>query len=138
MQVSQNEIIVTKKLSTPVAVEESGQKAYHKKKAIFRTYQVIWYILGIIEILLAFRLILKALGANPLSGFTNLIYTLSDLLALPFAGILPVTATSNSVFEWSTLIAATVYLIVAYGIVELMQFVKPVTSEEVEQNVDTT
>lgn len=136
MQVSQNEIIVTKKINTPVVEEELGPRAYHQKKAIFRTYQVIWYILGIIEILLAFRLILKALGANPMSGFTNLIYALSDPLALPFLGILPVTATSNFVFEWSTLIAAAVYLVIAYGIVELMQFVKPVTSEEVEHTVD--
>lgn len=89
------------------------------------------------EILLGFRVALKALGANPLSGFANLIYTLSDPLAVPFNGILGVSVSGTSVFEWSTLIAVAVYFLVAYGIVELLQFIKPVTQEEVEQNVDT-
>ena len=113
------------------------QKALQKKKAIFRTHQIIWYILGIIEFLLAFRMTLKALGANPASGFTNLIYTLSDPLALPFSGIFGVTATNQgNFFEWSTLIAVIVYALIAYGIIQLMQLVKPVSREEVEQTVD--
>ncbi len=128
---------VTKKEVVPQVTGEAPQKVYHKKKAIFRTYQVIWYILGAIEILLGFRVALKTLGANPLSGFTHLIYTLSDPLALPFSGILSATVSGSSVFEWSTFFAVAVYALVAYGLVELMQFVKPVTKEEVEQGVDS-
>src|SRR5688572_22512241 len=80
------------------------QEIYDTKKSIFRTYQVVWYILGVIEVLLAFRVALKILGANPLSGFTNLVYTLSDPFALPFAGVLGVSIApaTGSIFEWST------------------------------------
>src|SRR3989344_4041747 len=88
---------------------EPPQKAYQKKKIIFRTYQIVWYIVGVIEVLLFFRIILKALGANPFSGFTKLVYALSDPLALPFAGIFRVTVSEGSVFEWSTFIAGIVY-----------------------------
>ncbi len=113
------------------------QQAYQKKKAIFRTYQYVWYILGLIEVLLAFRLILKMLGANPGSGFVSFIYGISDLFALPFAGILGTTATNaGSVFEWSTLIAMAVYLVVAWGIVKLLQLIKPTDPHEVSQVVD--
>jgi uncharacterized protein YggT (Ycf19 family) len=121
----------------PPVQNEHPKKVFQKKKAIFRTHQFIWYILGIIEVLLAFRVALKALGANPFSGFTNLIYNLSDPLALPFRGILGVTTTTQGSFlEWSTLIAALVYALIAYGLAELMQFIKPVSKEEVEQKVD--
>lgn len=131
-------VVKTTKQVTPSVQTEHPQRVFEKKKAIFRTHQVIWYILGIIELLLAFRMALKALGANPLSGFTSLIYALSDPLALPFSGILGVTATSGgNFFEWSTIIAAIVYALIAYGIAELMQFIKPVTKEEVEQKVDS-
>ena len=115
---------------------EPPQRVYKKKKAIFRSYQVIWYILAVIEILLGFRFVLKAFAANPFSGFTNLVYTVSNPLASPFSDILAPTVYGNSVFEWSTLIAAAVYAIIAYGIVYLLQIGKPVTPQEVSEEVD--
>jgi hypothetical protein len=120
---------------SPVRTEHP-QKVFEKKKVIFRTYQVIWYILAIIEILLAFRVAFRAIGANPYSGFANLIYALSDPLALPFSGILATPVSGSSVFEWSTIIAAIVYALIAYGLVYLLQIVKPVTPHEVEESVD--
>ncbi len=131
------QVVKTTKLMTPPIETEHPQKAFQKKKFIFRTYQIIWYILGIIEFLLAFRMTLKALGANPFSGFTSLIYSLSNPLVLPFSGILGVTTTpQGNFFEWSTVIAAIVYALAAYGLVELMQLIKPVSKDEVEQTVD--
>jgi len=114
----------------------SPQKEYQTKKAIFRTYQVIWYIVGIIEVMLAFRIVLKLLGANTSSGFTSFIYAVSNPFALPFAGILGVTGISSMVLEWSTMIAMIVYAVLAYGIVAFFQLVKPTNQGEVEQTVD--
>ena len=129
-QIKTTEQVVT----TSASGETSG--SYQKKKAIFRTYQIIWYILGIIETLLFFRVMLKLFAANPISGFVNLIYTFSDPFALPFYGIFRITASQGSILEWTTLFAMVVYLIVAFGLVELIKFVKPVTPEEVKQTVD--
>jgi len=114
----------------------SPQKEYKTKKAIFRTYQVIWYILGIIEVVLAFRILLKLLGANAYSGFTSFIYAISSPFASPFAGILGITGAAGMVLEWSTLIAMAVYAVLAYGIVAFFQLVKPTNPKEVEQTVD--
>jgi len=126
----------TKAVVTPAIKTEPPQRVYEKKKAIFRTYQVVWYILAVIEVLLGFRMTLKAFGANPFSAFTNMIYTVSTPFAYPFNGILPTYVSGNSIFEWSTLIAGIVYALVAYGIVYLLQIMKPVTPTEVAENVD--
>ena len=135
------QVVKTVKTVTPPPTAAVGheppQKVYQTKKAIFRTYQIIWYILGLIEVLLGFRIFLKMLGANPFSGFANLIYSVTDPLALPFYGVFGVTVTQGSVFEWSTIVAGIVYALFAYGLVELMQLIKPTNQVEVEQTVDS-
>ncbi len=131
--------VTTQKVSNAPVQTEPPQKAYEKKKFIFRTYQIIWYILGVVEILLVFRLVLKALGANPTSEFTNLIYGLSDPLVFPFSGIFRTTVSPSygAVFEWSIIIAIIVYAVIAFGLVQLLQLIKPTTPQEVENTVDT-
>ncbi len=83
----------------------------------------IWLVLGIVEVLLVFRFVLKLLGANPNSGFVNFVYSVSGPLAAPFRGIFSTpTAQGNittSVFEISTVVAIIVYAIIAWGIVKL-------------------
>lgn len=128
------QVVKTTKTVTPQIQTEHPQKVFEKKKVIFRTNQVIWYILGIIEILLAFRVALRLFGAYP-SEFTNLVYYLSAPFAIPFRGILK-TSSEGAFIEWSTLIAMLVYLLLAYGLVNLLQFIKPVTPQEVEKKVD--
>ena len=128
--------IVTKKVVHPVVQTEHPQKAYNKKKTIFRAYQVIWYLLGVIEVLLAFRFVLKAIGASPYSGFVSFIYIVSAPFAGPFQGVVGSYVSSGAVVEWSTVIAAIVYFVVAYGLVYLIQLIKPVGQEEVEETVD--
>lgn len=123
--------------TSPPVQTEHPQKVYEKKKTIFRTYQVIWYILGVIEILLTFRVVLKMLGANISSPFVSLIYVITDPLAAPFRGIFGISAvTEGSVLEWSTFVAMIVYALVAYAIIQIMQLVKPTTPQEVSQKVD--
>ena len=127
---------IQEEVITPGIKEEAPQKVFDKKKKIFRINQVIWYILGTVEVVLAFRILLKLLGANAYSGFTSFIYAISNPFALPFAGVLGVTGVSEMILEWSTLIAMAVYAILAYGIVALFQMIKPTNPEEVKQAVD--
>lgn len=126
----------TKTVATPPVQTEHPQKVYEKKKTIFRTYQIIWYILVVIEVLLIFRVALKMFGANTNSPFVSLVYVISDPLALPFSGVFGVMGiTGTAYFEWSTLVAMIVYLLIAYGLVNLMQIYKPTTPQEVEREV---
>ena len=130
---SPNQVVTkTTRQAEPQAKGETPQKVYEKKKNIFRFNQIIWFVLGLIEVLLIFRIVLKALGANPFSGFTGFIYALTAPLATPFNGILGVSITGNSLIEWSTVIAAVVYLCVAWGFVYLMDLIYPITPRDVE------
>lgn len=132
---SQSPQQVVKKTTTQsesVAHGEAPQKVYEKKKTILRFNQIIWYILGLVEVLLIFRLVLKALGANSFVGFTSLIYSITTPFAAPFSGILGVTVTGNSLIEWSTLIAAVVYLCVAWGLVYLLNLIYPISPKDIE------
>lgn len=122
----------TIKQSKPEVVGEAPQKVYEKKKTILRFNQIIWYILGFIEVLLTFRLFLKMLGANQYTGFTSLIYSITSPLALPFSGIVGISATGSSILEWSTIIAGIVYLCVAWGIVYLLEIIYPITPRDIE------
>lgn len=113
-------------------VGEAPQKVYEKKKTILRSNQIIWYILGFIEVLLTFRLFLKMLGANQYIGFTNFIYSITAPLALPFSGVVGISATGSSVLEWSTIIAGIVYLCIAWGLVYLLEIIYPITPRDIE------
>jgi hypothetical protein len=85
---------------------------------------IIWYLVGLIEILLAFRFALKLFGANPESGFVDFIYSVTGVLTAPFDSIFGVTKPEagdiQSVFEPSILVAAAVYLLIGWGIVKLI------------------
>lgn len=84
----------------------------------------IWFVVGLIEVLLAFRLVLKLLGANPNSGFVDLVYAVSGVFAAPFTGIFSTPTAKgdivSSVFETGTIVAIVVYAIVGWGLVKLI------------------
>jgi len=66
----------------------------------------------IIELLLVGRFILKLIGANPVSGFTQFVYGLTDPLMRPFWGITPTANIDGAIFDFSIVIAMAVYVIV--------------------------
>lgn len=116
----------------PAVRGEAPQQVFETKKTIFRFNQIIWYVLGLIEVLLAFRLVLKILGANPTVGFTRFINAVTDPFAMPFRGIIATSVSGSSMFEWSTIIAAIVYLCIAWGVIYLLDLVYPITPSDVE------
>lgn len=105
-------------------------------RPLYRGTQVVWYILGIIEVLLAFRFVLKLFGANPAAGFTSLVYGVTQLFAAPFLNVFRVARVQGSVFEWTTLLAMAVYWLVAWAIVKLFVMGKPVSTSEAAVKLD--
>lgn len=91
-----------------------------------RAYQIIWFGFGVIETLLVFRFVLEMVGANTYSNFTNLVYTLSYPFAAPFFGILPSTGNGIILIEWTTLIGMAVYLVITYGLLEVIHMMTPI------------
>lgn len=108
-----------------IKVEEttvSPQNAVMPKPA-FKTYQIIYYILGLVEVLLGFRFIFKLLGANPLAGFVSLIYSITGAIMAPFRTIFPISSEGRSYIEWSVLVAMVVYVVLAWGLAYLLKII---------------
>jgi len=100
-------------------------------KPIYRGTQIVYYILGLVEVLLAFRFVLKLLGANPGAGFSHFIYGVTYIFASPFLTVFSSTSVvEGSIFEWTTLLAMFVYWIIAVGIIKLFLMSKTVSTPE--------
>jgi hypothetical protein len=87
----------------------------------WRRENIIYVVLSILETLLAIRLFLKLLGANPDAAFSALIYGLTYPFVLPFSGVFPDAQARGSIFELSTLLALLVYPIIAWIIVRILR-----------------
>lgn len=106
-------------------------------KPLYRGTQIVWYILGIIEVLLAFRFVLKLLGANAAAGFTSFIYNITYIFAAPFLSVFRSTrVVEGSVFEWTTLLAMLVYWMIAVGIIKLFLMGRTVSTPEAAVRMD--
>jgi len=99
-------------------------------KALFKGTQITWYILGFVEVILAFRFVMKLLEANPAATFTDIIYSISYPLVYPFMSVFKTTSVSGSMFEWTTILAMFVYWIIAVGIIRIFLMSKTVSTPE--------
>lgn len=100
----------------------------HRSPDQLKPQRIVYYILGVLEVLLAFRLVFKLLGANPASPFVSFIYALTQIFLYPFTGIFPTAVTkgleAQAILEPTTIIAMIVYGIIAWGIVKLIGIMK--------------
>jgi len=71
--------------------------------------QIIGAILGILEILLGLRFLLKLIAANTASGFAVFIYGITKPLVAPFTALVGTPKSGGHILEWNTLIAMAVY-----------------------------
>jgi len=101
------------------------RKSKKKENKISKTEKVIYYILGVLEVLFAFRFVFKILGANTESTFVSFIYSTSNLLLAPFTGIFRMAVSegieTKSFLEPTLIIGMVVYALLAWGIVKLIQ-----------------
>jgi hypothetical protein len=81
----------------------------------FKVTQLIWLFLGILEALIALRIGLKLIGANPDSPIVALIYGLTYLFLFPFEGMIATPAAGSMVLELSSLFAMLIYALIAWA-----------------------
>ncbi|HAZ73674.1 MAG TPA: YggT family protein [Candidatus Pacebacteria bacterium] len=94
---------------------------------------LVYFFLGVLEILLAFRLIFKLTGASIASGFVSSIYGLTSIFILPFEGIFrrgyAQGVETTSILEPATLTAMIVYAVLIWGIIKLVRIFSGETEE---------
>jgi ABC-type Na+ efflux pump permease subunit len=86
---------------------------------------------------MAFRFLLKLLAANPSAGFSKFIYNVSYPFVAPFLSVFHISQVEGNIFEWTTLLAMLVYLLIAWGIIKLFFMSKTVSTPEAAAKLDT-
>ena len=98
-------------------------RAAEQQLRLYKAEQVVWLIFGIIEILIGLRVFLKIIGANPANGFAHFIYGVSALFLGPFFGLTSSPSSGRMVLEVPSLIAMIVYVLVAWGIIQVLRLI---------------
>lgn len=75
----------------------------------FKATQLIWLLLGVLEAVIALRIGLKLIGANPGSPIVALIYGLTNLFLFPFTGLVNSPMFGNMELELSSMFAMLIY-----------------------------
>ena len=97
-----------------VAIVEQGR--YN-----FRAAAVVGLIVGVVDVLIAGRFMLKLLGASNQSSFVSFIYGVTAPLVGPFHGIFANSGAANNVFEPAALVAIAVFALIGWGAVVLIR-----------------
>jgi len=96
----------------------SAQREPEREQRIFtfKATELIWLMFGILEALIALRIGLKLIGANPGSPIVDLIYGFTNLFLFPFTGVVGSPAAGNMQLELSSLFAMLIYGLVAWAL----------------------
>ena len=116
------EVVTT---STPAAAaDRTSATAYDpyagRRQAAYRLMQAVYLVFGIIEALIAIRIVLRALGANSQAGFAQFVYGVSAPLVAPFAGLFGNPQTGGAVLELHSIVALIVYALLAWLVGKLV------------------
>lgn len=104
--------------AAPVEVVRRPRPPYH-----YRAVAAVWFIVGIIDVLIAIRFVLKLLGASTASPFVTFMYGVTAPLVAPFNGIFGAGAQGSYVLEPASLVAIVIYALIGWGLVTLIKLV---------------
>jgi len=94
--------------------KKRGIAVAHQNSAVARIVNIVYFLFGALELLLAVRVILYLIGANMDNSFARFIEDLSSPFVALFASLLEnPTLGTTGVLEITTLIAMLVYAILA-------------------------
>ena len=106
------------KNDSKVSQVKVSQRQPERERQIFsfKAIQVVWLLFGILMGMIALRIGLKLIGANPENLIVTMIYGFTDLFLFPFAGLVNSPTTGKIVFELSSLFAILIYGLIAWGL----------------------
>lgn len=82
------------------------------------------YVLGFAELLLGFRALLRFLEASPVAPIVELLYRVTDVIMVPFAGIFrDITLQNGSILDLNAFSAMIGYPIILYIFIELLHLI---------------
>jgi uncharacterized protein YggT (Ycf19 family) len=121
---------VSSQVSQTATTAQVPTNSEQKEEKTDRGNAWVWYIIGIIDLLLLLRGLFHLLGAKTV-GFANLLYGITDFLVAPFRGIFPDPKVEGSYFDMASLVAIIVYVLLGWVVVRLINLsTRPAGSEK--------
>lgn len=99
-----------------------GKSDREQRLFSIKSRRLIWLALGMLEALIALRIGLKLIGANPETLFAFVIYSVSYIFLFPFEGLVSTVTRGGVVLELSSVIAMMVYVLLAWGLERIVWF----------------
>ena len=114
------ETVVTEQPGYAATEQVTRDVAAERRLSLALVTQIIWAILGLLEVLLGLRFVLKLIAANPDSGFAALIYGITKPFLAPFTALVGTPQSGGTILEVTTLIAMAVYALFFWGVVRVV------------------
>ncbi len=112
-------------------VHDTGEE--HRLKFL-KIAQIVWLVVGVVEVVIGLRVVLKLIGANPDNDFGGFVYNFAGVFLAPFFGLTGSPSSGSVVLEVPSIIAMLVYLLVGWGIV---RFVLPLFDQPATRSTST-
>jgi hypothetical protein len=110
--------------------------AAERELRLHKTTQAVWWAVSIVEGLIALRILLRLIGANPENPFASFVYNLSALFLYPFIGLVANPASGGLVLEISSLIGMLVIAGVGWILVRLIWIMFEHTEARTSSTID--
>ena len=131
-----NEVAVDRRAETVItqqpgyaATEQVTQDvAAERRLGFLQVDRIMYTLLGILEILLGLRFVLKLIAANPDSGFTVFVYGITGIFVAPFNALIGTPTFGGSSLEATTLIAMAVYALLFWILARVLLIATSQTS----------
>lgn len=117
------ETVVTQQPGYAATEQVTRDVAAERRMSLFQITNIIWTVLGILEILLGIRFVLHLIAADPKAGFAQFIYGVTGLFVAPFAGLVGTPAAGGSTVEVTTLIAMAIYALFVWIVVRVIPII---------------
>ncbi|MCL4562090.1 MAG: YggT family protein [Chloroflexi bacterium] len=96
------------------------EKGSEQCTTTLKVTQIIWLLLGILEAVIALRVIFKLIAVNAANPFAALLYSVSNFFVAPFASLVGTPIAGGMVLEISSIIAMIVYLLIAWALARIV------------------
>ena len=94
--------------------------AADQRLALARVTQVIWLLVGFLEALIAIRIVLKLIGANPAAFFSQFVFGVTSVFLWPFTGLVGTPGVAQYQLEVTSIIAMIVYALIGWAVTRLI------------------
>lgn len=122
------ETVITQQPGYAATQQTTQDVAAERRLGFLQVDRIMYTLLGILEILLGLRFVLKLIAANPDSGFTVFVYGITGIFVAPFNALIGTPTFGGSSLEATTLIAMAVYALLFWILARVLLIATSQTS----------